>query len=140
MTPLLSFLCWSALLLGAAVPLAIGWARLLPPDDPDERLAHDSFAIVLLFLVTLSFVPRIPGLSLAPVQAWLAAFLPGPWPARVIFVAWVCCMVVPSLAAAYAILRPNTLRIQLITAGLLVPLLWFLTPYLSARLLGGSRP
>jgi hypothetical protein len=41
---------------------------------------------------------------------------------------------VPGFAAAYSLVRPNFLRVPLIAAGVLVPLLWLLAPPLRAAL------
>ena len=132
MIPRLALLCWSALLLGAAVPLAIGWARIVPADDPGDRVSQDRFAIVLLVLVTLSFVLQLPGLSSWTIERWLATAIPQPWARQIISWGAVFFAVIPGPAAMHAILRPNPLRRPLIASGILVPALWLVGPYLAA--------
>ncbi len=136
MIPRLALVCWCALLLGAAMPLAIGWARIVPADDPEERVSHDRFAIVLLVLVTLSFLLQLPGFSSSTIERWLGAVMPQPL-ARQIF-SWgaVFFAVIPGPAAMYVILRPSPLRRPLIASGILVPALWLVGPYLAARWAG----
>ncbi len=136
MIPRLALLCWCVLLLGAAAPLAFGWARIVPADDPEERVSHDRFAIVLLVLVTLSFVLQLPGFSTLTIGRWLATAIPQPWARQIISWGAVFFAVIPGPAAMYAILRPNPLRRPLIASGILVPALWLVGPYLAARWAG----
>src|SRR6266436_598884 len=80
----LAFLFLAALNLGTAVPLAFGWARVLPEEPPPFATAEDSlrrrrnepplkklmserrdpFAIVLLLCVTVSYACQLPGVPL----------------------------------------------------------------------------
>lgn len=133
MIPRLALLCWCALLLAAALPLAIAWARIIPADEPEEKVSHDRFAVMFLILVTLSFLLQVPGLSFPALERWLATAIPQPWPRRIMFWGEVFFAVVPGPAAMYVILRPNPLRRPLIASGILVPALWLLGPYLAAR-------
>jgi hypothetical protein len=147
------FLC--ALVVGAAVPLAMAWARVLPEDAPpfarnedsadaakeelpgkEERSRNrDPFAVVLLVFVTLSYALRFPGFPVDAVLHLLATRMPEAWwdwgflAGRAFFV------VTPGLAACYAAIRPNSLRAPLIAAGILVLLLWLLRPMLFAAMI-----
>jgi len=147
------FLC--ALVVGAAVPLAMAWVRVLPEDAPplarnedspngakeelpgeEERSRNrDPFAIVLLVFVTLSYALRFPGFPTGAVLHWLSTRMPeaywnwGLLAGRAFFV------VTPGLAACYSAVRPNSLRAPLIAAGILVLLLWLLQPMLFAAMI-----
>ena len=77
-----AFLLLAALHLGAAIPLAFGWVRLLPAEAPpfqidraparrrsiyahsseDEEPPRDPLAMVLLICVTVSYAVQLPGL------------------------------------------------------------------------------
>ena|SRR2546421_10149211 len=78
----LAFLFLAVLNLGAAAPLALGWARVLPEEPPPFGKAEDSlrrtrtsppaaaltsknrdlFAILLLLCVTVSYACQLPGI------------------------------------------------------------------------------
>jgi hypothetical protein len=142
----LALVLLSALILAAAAPIAAAWARLLPaereafarPGDARPRQPRDSFAIVLLCFVTISFLIRLPGIPLDAIRPWLEAHLFAPWPERLLGSASFLLVFLPGFASCYAILRPNPLRRPLLWAGVLVLLLWFATPYLSAAWLSPS--
>lgn len=136
----LAFALLSLLLLAAAVPLAIGWARLIPPDDPLERESsgpQDWPDAVLLFLVTLSYAVQLPGLPWDAARNWLVSQLPQPWPEEIVFIGGAVFILFPGLAAVYAAIRSRHAHSPLcwpvILAGLLVSLMWFAAPYLTAR-------
>ncbi|MFI5056676.1 MAG: hypothetical protein ACHQLQ_00685 [Candidatus Acidiferrales bacterium] len=150
----LAFLLLCALVVGAAVPLTMAWARVLPEDAPplarnedsrdgakeelpgeEEKSGNrDPFAIVLLVCVTLSYALRFPGFPSGAVLHWLSTRLPeacwdwGLLSGRAFFV------VVPGLATCHSVVQPNFLRIPLIAAGILVLLLWLLQPILFAAM------
>jgi hypothetical protein len=148
----LALLALAALLIAAAAPVAYAWARLLPEEPPPfgvpavsppaEDLApnpkspakKDFAAVFLLVCVTLSYVLRLPGLPLVAGLQWLSTLLPADcfnWTLRAgrwFFV------VVPGVAAAYSVLRPNPMRIALIIGGLLVLALWLVSPMLRAAI------
>ena len=147
------FLC--ALVVGAGVPLAAAWARVLPEDAPpfanrdhssrkerDElpngearRKKRDSFSVVLLVFVTLSYALRFPGLPVAALLHWLSARMPGPWLDWGLLAGRAFFVVTPGLAACYAVVQPNFLRVSLICSGILVLLLWLLEPMLFAAMI-----
>src|SRR5207245_11134847 len=131
MIPRLALVCWFALLLGAAMPLAIGWARIVPADDPEERVSHDRFAIVLLVLVTLSFVLQLPGFSTLTIGRWLATAIPQPLARQIISWGAVFFAVIPGPAEMYAILRPNPLRRPLFASVIMITALWLVGTYIA---------
>jgi hypothetical protein len=150
----LAFLFLAVLNLGTAVPLALGWARVLPEEplpfgnaedsfgrirsmpsaDELRRKRRDPFAIVLLLCVTLSYacqfpgVPRDMGFSSIPT---MVPYTTGGW---IEFTAIWFLVAIPGFAAAYSFLRPNFLRVPLIVAGFLLLLLWLLGGSLRAGL------
>ncbi len=146
------FLC--ALVVGAGVPLAMGWARVLPEDAPpfaspevsSQGLKHelrgekaktknrDPFAIVLLVFVTLSYALRFPGFPVDAVLHWLSTRMPEAWSDWSLLAGRAFFVVTPGLAACYSAVQPNSLRVPLIAAGILVPLLWLLEPLLLASM------
>lgn len=141
----LALVLLSAIIVAAGVPLAVAWARLLPADrepfssDGNQEQAtaapRDPLAIILLSLVTVSYLSRFPGVPMESLRLWLDARLTAPWP-EYFFLAVVFFLVfAPAFAACYSILRPNPLRSHLIWAGTLILLQWFASPYLLAALI-----
>ena len=150
----LAFLFLAVLNLGAAAPLALGWARVLPEEPPPFGKAEDSlrrtrtsppaaaltsknrdlFAILLLLCVTVSYacqLPRIPhGLGCGSIPA-VVAHPTGGW---IEFAAMWFLVLIPGFAFVYSLLRPNFLRAPLIAAGMLILLLWLLAAPLRAAL------
>ncbi len=144
------FLC--ALVVGAAVPLAMAWARVLPEDAPPfasprvssrgskeelpaegaETEKNDPFAMVLLVIVTLSYVLQFPGLPGEAALHWLSTLMPEIWLKCGLLAGRAFFVVTPGLAACYSVVRPHSLRVPLIGAGILVLLLWILEPILLA--------
>ena len=150
----LAFVFLSALVIGAAVPLAVAWARVLPEEPPpfqiqrptrrrrsiyahssdEEEASRDPLAIVLLLCVTASFAAQLPGLSQNLGLGSIPTLVPNNASGWIQFaLTWVL-MVVPGFAAAYSILRQNFLRVPLIAASALVLLLWLLSTPLRAAL------
>jgi hypothetical protein len=146
-----AFLCLSALLLGAAVPLAWAWTLVLP-EEPDpfgaprrrenilrayraKHMRRDPIAIVLLVFVTISYALQFPGVPKDIATAWISKIIPAEaidWTAFVVHWFFV---VIPGVAAIYAISLRNPIRIPLVLAGILVLLLWLLVPVLGAAFL-----
>jgi len=147
------FLC--ALVIGAAAPLAIAWARLLPDEKPPfnfpraseteqsadtdssdgSNAARDPFAIVLLIFVTLSFVWQLPGVPRDSALSQATAFVPDPWVHGLLLFCRGFFVAIPAVAGVYSVFRRHAIRIPLIFAGILVPLLWLAAPWLRAALL-----
>lgn len=142
LNPRLAAFLIMVLLVGAAIPLALGWIRTLPserepfsrPDEAPPKPHRDAFAIFLLANVSLSFVAAIPRIAETFHLEGLAQFLPASWAdhAAMIFLIWL--VFVPALAAAYSAVRANPIRAQLILAGILVLALWLLSPTLLRSL------
>jgi hypothetical protein len=152
--PRVSFFCLSVLLLGAAVPLAWAWTLLLPREPepfagPREiedvsssarakQRRRDPIAVVLLVFVTLSYVLQFPGVPENIANAWIAKIVPANvvgWSALALHWFFV---LIPGVAAIYALFTRNPLRIPLVAAGLMVLLVWLLSPGLYAALLASS--
>jgi hypothetical protein len=147
------FLC--ALVVGAGIPLAAAWARVLPEDAPlfasrdhpsrsegEELLKgeartkeSDPFSVVLLVFVTLSYALRFPGFPMDAALHLLSARVPGPWLYWGLLVGRAFFVVTPGLAACYAVVRPSLLRVPLMCSGILVLLLWLLEPVLFAAMI-----
>ncbi|HXA00059.1 MAG TPA: hypothetical protein VN025_20035 [Candidatus Dormibacteraeota bacterium] len=140
--PRVAVLLLMVLLLGAAIPLALGWTKLLPPerepfsrpDLPRHRSPRDLFAIFLLVNVSLSLIAAVPRIADALHLDWLVQFLPNSWPEHVGMILLIWLVFVPALAAAYAAVRPNPIRKHLIIGGILVLILWLLSPTLLGSL------
>lgn len=149
----LALLC--ALLLGAAVPLAFAWTRIFPEEQPPfqfDRPSRSRFprvvpvrtkhhprtnpvALALLVGVSLSYLLQLPGLPREAVLARLAAYVPEIWLHWLMRIGWGFLLVVPAVAAVYSVFQPNRVRVPLLAAGILVPLLWLLIPLLQAALI-----
>jgi hypothetical protein len=152
--PRLAFVFLCMLVVGAAVPLAVGWARVLPEDEPPfaspegssqgsrnevstektKTRKHNTFAIVLLAIVTFSYVLQFPGLREDAALHWLAARMPETWLIWMLLAGRAFFVVTPGLAACYSVVQPNSLRGPLISSGILVLLLWLLQPMLFAAM------
>ena len=150
----LAFLFLAALSLGAAVPLAFGWARVLPEEPPPFGNAGDSlrrtkykpladelrskrrepFAMVLLLFVTVSYACQFPGVPRDQGFGSIPVAIPHSTTGRIEFATSWFLLLIPGFAAAYSVLRPNFLRVPLIAAGSLALLLWLLAAPLRAAL------
>ena len=146
------FLCM--LVVGAAVPLAMGWVRVLPEDQSPfashevslqgsenevstenaKTRKHDPFAIVLLAVVTFSYAVQFPGLRGDAALHWLATRMPETWLSWILLAGRAFFVVTPGLAACYSVVQPNSLRAALFSSGILVLLLWLLQPMLFAAM------
>lgn len=150
-----AFLLLCALVVGAAIPLAMAWARVLPedappfapkedsPDSANEELSseegrgkkRDPFPIALLVFVTLSYALRFPGFPVDAVLHWLSTLMPAAWWDWGLLAGRAFFVVTPGLAACYSAVQPNFLRVPLMAAGILVLLLWLLRPMLFAAMI-----
>lgn len=141
----LALVLFVLLLLSAAAPIVCGWLILVPEErepfaksgESVTKKRHDAFAIFLLTNISLSLLFRIPGLDPTAFFSRLGRFLPGNRgdDAAMILLIWFG--FVPGLAAAYAAVRPNSLRWPLITGGVLTLVLWFVSRHLLASI-GGA--
>jgi hypothetical protein len=155
--PRIAFLLLAGLILGAAVPLAIGWARLLPEEKPPFEIENprrrspapavsiygnvpeprrlDVGAIVLLVLLTVAFALQFPGVPRGVgLNSGLDHF---PTAEDWFEVALPGLMFVTAgVAIIYGAVRRSFLSRQLIIAGSLVLVLWILAPWLYRELAG----
>jgi len=130
------------LLVAAAIPLALAWTKMLPPerepfsrpDLPRPKANRDFFAFFLLINVSLSLFAAIPRIADTLHLDSLAQFLPSSWAEQLTIVALIWLIFIPALAAAYSAVRPNPIRPHLIVGGLLVLALWLLSPTLLGSL------
>ena len=145
--PRVAALLMMALLVGAALPLALAWVRILPPERepfsrPDlprpQAPRRDRFSIFLLLNVSLTMIAAIPRFADTLHLDSLLRLFPRPWveQTEMIFSIWL--IFVPALAAAYSAVRPNPIRKHLILGGVLVLALWLLSPTLLSSL--ATRP
>jgi hypothetical protein len=154
----LAFLALAALILAAAVPLAFAWARLLPDEPPPFEIEpassnpsepqppreaspnsqRDLLAMVLLILVTLSYLIQFPGVPHAAAVRSLSTILPRSFAIWIVFGADTLLVVVTGVAACYSTLRPHPSRVFLSAGAVLVLLLWLLAPLLYAALVATS--
>ena len=148
----LAFLFLAVLNLGAAAPLALGWARVLPEEPPPFGNAEDSlrrtsppaaaltskrrdpFAILLLLCVTVSYASQLPGIPHGLGGGSIPAVVAHPTGGWIEFAAMWFLVLIPGFAFVYSLLRPNFLRAPLIAAGMLILLLWLLAAPLRAAL------
>ena len=153
--PRLAFVLILALLIGAAIPLAIAWAKLLPEEKPPfgsfqaserdqsaetnsagrSKSTRDPVAVVLLTFVTLSFISQFPGVRYDFLLSRASVFIHEPWFQRALLVCRGFFIAIPVIAAAYSVFRRHAIRIPLIFAGILVALLWLAVPWLRAAFL-----
>ncbi len=136
--PALALVLFSCLLLAAAAPLALGWARVIPADDPDESPPAPKPAVFLLVLVSLSYLAKLPGLPTERLQIWFLGYFPPPWALWISLAGQGILILFPAVAALYAVVRTGTLSQSLLWGGLLVALLWFVSPFLLANMLGAG--
>ena len=149
----LALLALAALIVGAAIPLAFAWVRILPeepppfdsapssagstpepPSDEFPRPKRNSVVIALLVLVTLSYAVQFPGVPRQTALQWLESRIPEVPP---MWVFWGVVTLVAGLnagAACYAIFRPGRLRIPLGVGAALVLVLCLLAHLLRAAL------
>ena len=135
-----------ALLLGAAFPLALAWVTILPPErDPFSRLdllrprgSFDRPSIFFLINVSLSLLAAIPRIAETLRLDSLSQLFPNSWADQVQMILSIWFVFVPALAAAYSAVRLNPIRKHLIFGGILVLILWLLSPTLLSSL--ATRP
>jgi len=99
---------------------------------------RDPIAAVLLVFVTLSYALQFPGVPQDIANVWIAKIVPASaagWSELVLH--WFF-ILIPGVAAIYALFTRIPLRIPLVAAGLMVLLVWLLSPPLYAALLASS--
>ena len=130
------------LLVGAAIPLALAWTKILPqerdpfsrPDLPRTRSKPDIVALFFLCNVSLSLIAAIPRIADTLHLEVLAQLLPAAWLETITMIFLIWLVFVPALAAAYSAVRVNPIRTHLIVGGILVLVLWLLSPTLLGSL------
>ncbi len=152
--PRLAFLLLCILLIAAAIPIAFAWARVLPEEQPPFRFhrsseratvdltpapeppnsRRDPFAVVFLVCVSLSYLWQLPGLPRDFALLRIAPHVPEPWLQGLVLFTKGFLVVMPGAGAVYSIFRRNQIRAPLIAAGILVPLIWLVFPWLRAAL------
>ena len=130
------------LLVAAAIPLALGWTRILPPerepfsrpDLPRKKPELDLFAVFLLVNVSLSLIAAIPRIADTLHLDFMLGLLPPAWAEHIAMVSLIWLVFIPAFAAACSAVRSNPIRAQLIVGGILVLALWLLSPTLLSSL------
>ena len=151
-----AFLALATLLIAAAIPLAIAWARLLPEEPPPFPIEPGSFpnieqerrpepsatprgdlilSVAILICLTLAYAIRFPGFPKAALVHWLGGIASSSTEYWLIFSARIFLLVAAGAAIADAIRRPGPLRVPLASAAALVLILWFVAPLLGVAFL-----
>jgi len=146
LNPRLAAFLMMVLLVAAAIPLALGWTRFLPPERepfsrPDllrKKPKLDLFALFLLLNVSLSLVAAIPRIADTLDLLAIVQLLPAAWAEQLTIAALIWLIFIPAFAAAYSAVRSSPIRAQLIVGGILVLALWLLSPTLLGSL--STRP
>src|SRR5262245_45057071 len=151
-----AFLALGALVVGAAIPLAYAWARVLPEDAPTFKVEPGSFpsveleprtasakagkadwiSIALLLCVTLTYLIRFPGVPLATLIQWFSVTFSGTTVNWIVLGTKIVLVVGTGLAACLATLRPGPMRVPLVVAAAMALILWLLGPILQSAMLG----
>jgi hypothetical protein len=152
----MAFLALATLLIAAAIPLAIAWARLLPEEPPPFPVEPGSYPIIeqerqpelpatsrgdlilsvaILICLTLAYVVRFPGFPKTALMHWLNGVVSGSAEYWLIVSARAFLVVAAGSAIAYAIRRRGPLSIPLAVAAALVLILWFVAPLLNVAFL-----
>jgi hypothetical protein len=142
----LAFVALAALTVGAAVPLAVAWAQILPKETPpfdasppssaptqaharDETCSpkHSVVTIALLAFVTLSYAIQFPSVPRQVGVRWLKSLVPEIEPAWISWGIESVFVLLNAAVAGYAIFGPkNSLRVPLGISAALVLALWVL--------------
>jgi hypothetical protein len=149
-----AFVVLIVLVVGAGIPLAFAWARILPEDAPPFKIEPGSFpsvdleptaparnpkrdplSIALLLCVTITYLVRFPGMPVAAVLHWLDGSTSGATVSSLLIATRVVLLVGTGLAACIAAVRSTRLRAPLIAAAGLTLLLWLLGPILQIAML-----
>jgi hypothetical protein len=146
LNPRLAAFLMMVLLIGAAIPLALGWTKILPPerepfsrpDLPRQKSKRDYVAFFLLLNVSLSFLVAIPRIVDTLHLEALAQLLPASFAEHLTMILLIWFSFIPAFAAAFSAVRTNIIRTHLIVGGILVLSLWLLSPTLLGSL--ATRP
>ena len=143
----LALVLFVLLMLGASGAIVVGWLSLLPADrepfsEPGEtriKKPRDGFAIFLLANLSLTVSLRIPGFNGTALSSYLATIIPPEWADRALMTGFIWFGFVSGLAAVYAAVRANPIRLPLIVGGVLTMTLWLAGPWLLAAIAGAQR-
>src|SRR6266700_5773155 len=115
LNPRLAAFLTMVLLLAAAIPLALGWTRILPPerepfsrsDLPGVKAKLDFFTLFLLLNVSLSLIAAIPRVADTLHLDAIVQLLPATWAEQLTIVVLIWLVFIPAFAAAYSAVRSN---------------------------------
>lgn len=150
-----AFVALAALVVGAAIPLAYAWARVLPedappfqiepgsfpsvdmepPDPPAKSRSIDLLSLALLLCVTLTYLVRFPGIPLASISHWIQSAFPGAIGTWLLVGSRDFLVIGTGLAACVATVRPGPMRLPLVVAAALALTMWLLVPILQSAML-----
>jgi hypothetical protein len=133
-----AFLCLSALLLASAAPIALAWARVIPSDDPEDSPSISKGSILFLIFVSLSFAARVPGVPRSRLESWILGYFPADWAPWLVLTAQIILILIPGVVALHAAFRTKPVDQTLLWSGLLVALLWLVSPFLTKSWLGAA--
>ena len=144
LNPRLAAFLVTVLLVAAAIPLALGWTRILPPerepfsrpDLPGVKAKLDFFTLFLLLNASLSLIAAIPRIADTLHLDAIVQLLPAIWAEHLTIAVLIWLVFIPAFAAAYSAVRSNPIRAHLIVGGILVLALWLLSPTLLGSLSG----
>ena len=120
----------AALLLAPAVHLAAAWARVLPSEDPEERLHAGAFSLLLLVVLSLCYAALLPGVPVERLESWLLARVPAGWLPWFPLAEKYLIVFLSGLSAIGAFLRRGPLRKPLLWASVLLAAAWLAVTYL----------
>jgi hypothetical protein len=145
--PRLALVLFILLMLGAAGSIVVGWLALLPaerepfavPGEARVKKPRDAFAIFLLVNLSLAVLLRVPGFDGTPLSFYLASIIPPDWADNAPMIWSIWFGFISGLAALYAAVRANPIRVPLIVGGVLTLILWLAGPLLLAAIAGANR-
>jgi hypothetical protein len=153
-----AFVALIALVVGAGIPLAYAWARVLPEDAPPFKIEPGSFpsvdlepapaeppknsrrdliSLALLLCITLTYLARFPGMPLAALIHGLQSALSTATANGIVSAVHIFLLTGTGLAACVAAVRPGRMRVPLICAASLALILWLLGPILQSAMVAG---
>ena len=143
----LALVLFVLLMLSAAGAIVVGWLALLPAErepfaEPGEarvKKPRGAFAIFLLVNLSLAVLLRVPGFNGTPLSFYLATIIPPDWAGNALMIWFIWFGFISGLAAIYAAVRANPIRIPLIVGGALTLILWLAGPMLLAAIAAAQR-
>ena len=143
----LALVLFGLLMLGAAGSIVVGWLALLPaerepfavPGEARIKKPRDAFAIFLLVNLSLAVLLRLPGFNGTRLSFYLASIIPPDWADHALMIWFIWFGFISGLAAIYAAVRANPIRVPLIVGGVFTLILWLVGPLLLAAIAGANR-